>query len=87
SPASFAAFTTRTITRSSGRNAVGARGCGQSKKEVTEIINAALAPIRARRAELEADPAYVDQVLAAGAERARAAAVETMTLVRQALKL
>ena len=37
----------------------GLRGCGQSKKELAEIINTALAPFRARRAELEADPGYV----------------------------
>ena len=49
----------------------GARGCGQSKKEVAEIINANLAPIHGeRRAQLEADPAYVDRVLADGADRA-----------------
>lgn len=65
----------------------GARGCGQSKKETAEIINANLAPVRARRAELEADPGYVEQVLASGAERARAAASETMAVVRKALHL
>lgn len=65
----------------------GARGCGQSKKELTEILNATLAPIRARRAELEADRGYVERVLAEGAEKARATAVETMHLVRKALKL
>jgi len=65
----------------------GERGCGQSKKEVAEIINANLAPVRARRAELEADPGYVDSVLKNGAERARAAASETMTIVRKALNL
>ncbi len=65
----------------------GTRGCGQSKKELTEIVNETLAPMRARRAELEADPAYVESVLTDGAARARAAAAETMTLVRRALNL
>lgn len=65
----------------------GARGCGQSKKEVAEIINASLAPLRERRAQLEADPTYVDRVLANGAERARATASETMKIVRKALQL
>ncbi len=65
----------------------GLRGCGQSKKELAEIINENLAPLRARRAELEADPAFVSQVLKSGAERARATAAETLTLVRRALKL
>ena len=65
----------------------GARGCGQSKKEVAEIINAVLAPVRARRAGLEADPVFVDAVLRRGAEQARAAASETMGIVRRALRL
>ena len=65
----------------------GTRGCGQSKKEVAEIINDNLAPVRARRAELEADPAYVDAILSAGAEVARAAADETLAIVRKALLL
>jgi tryptophanyl-tRNA synthetase len=65
----------------------GARGCGQSKKELAEIINAELEPIRARRAALEADPGYVHKVLAEGTERARATASDTMTLVRKALKI
>lgn len=65
----------------------GLRGCGQSKKELAEIINADLAPLRARRAELEADPGYVESVLRDGAARARTAAEETMSLVRSALNL
>ena len=65
----------------------GARGCGQSKKEVAELLNDALASLRARRAELEADPAYVDAVLRDGAARARDAAAETMQIVRRALQL
>jgi tryptophanyl-tRNA synthetase len=65
----------------------GTRGCGQSKKEVAEIINANLAPIREKRAALEADPGYVERILAEGAERARATASETMSLVRKALQL
>ena len=65
----------------------GERGCGQSKKELAEIINANLEPIRARRAELEADPTVVESVLRLGAEQARAAASETMTLVRRAMQI
>lgn len=65
----------------------GARGCGQSKKELAEIINTELAPIRARREELAADPGYVLNVLSEGAEKARMVASETMALVRKALKI
>jgi tryptophanyl-tRNA synthetase len=65
----------------------GARGCGQSKKETAEIINDMLAPIRARRAELEADPGYVEDILHKGAERARATAEATLEAARKALNI
>jgi tryptophanyl-tRNA synthetase len=65
----------------------GARGCVQSKRETTEIVNEVLDPIRARRAELESDPAEVDRILARGAERAREVAEETMRLVREAMHI
>jgi tryptophanyl-tRNA synthetase len=65
----------------------GERGCVQNKKELTEILNAALDPIRQRRAELLADPAELERILRDGAERARAVAEETMVSVREALKL
>lgn len=65
----------------------GARGCVQSKRETAEIINAVLDPIRARRAELESDPAEVDRILARGAERAKEVAEETMRLVREAMHI
>lgn len=65
----------------------GQRGCMQNKRELTEILNNMLEPIRRKRAELLGDPAYVNGVLAAGAERASAAAEETMQLVRSAMKL
>jgi tryptophanyl-tRNA synthetase len=65
----------------------GIRGCMQNKKELTEILNATLEPMRRRRAELLNDPAELDRILANGAERARAAAEETMQLVRAAMHL
>jgi len=43
--------------------------------------------MRARRAELSADPGYVDQVLAAGATRATATAEQVMTRVLRAVGL
>lgn len=63
----------------------GARGCLQNKKELIEILNAFLDPIRRRREELLADPAELDRILSRGAERARAAAAETMQQVRAAM--
>lgn len=65
----------------------GERGCVQNKRELTDILNAALDPIRTRRAELLADPAQLECYLQKGAERARAAAAETMALVRRAMRL
>jgi tryptophanyl-tRNA synthetase len=65
----------------------GLRGCTQNKKELADILNAMLDPIRKRREELESNPEYVDEVLRKGAERARAVAEETMREVRAAMKL
>lgn len=64
----------------------GERGCMQNKKELTDILNATLEPMRMKRAELLADPAELDRLLADGADRARTAAVETMQKVRAAMK-
>jgi tryptophanyl-tRNA synthetase len=65
----------------------GERGCMQNKKELTEILVAALAPMRVRREDLLADPAELERVLQSGAERARAVAADTMRLVRAAMGL
>ncbi len=65
----------------------GARGCVQSKRELIEILNAELEPIRRRRKELLDDLAQLEEILRQGAERARATAADTMTAVRQAMKL
>jgi tryptophanyl-tRNA synthetase len=51
-----------------------ARGYGDLKRRVTDVIVGVLAPIRERHAELMADPAELDRLLARGAERARAVA-------------
>ena len=63
----------------------GERGCVQNKRELAEILNTALAPIRTRRAELLADRAQLEGYLRDGAERARAAASETLRVVRAAM--
>ena len=65
----------------------GQRGCMQNKTELIEILNAALEPIRQRRTELLADPAELDRVLMAGAEKARPVAAETLKVVREAIGL
>ena len=52
----------------------GGRGFGQFKPALADLVVAVVEPIAARLRALEADPAHVDAVLAAGAERARAIA-------------
>jgi tryptophanyl-tRNA synthetase len=64
---------------------IGDGGGGALKKRLTEAINDELAPLRARRAELEQDLAYVDGVLRAGNERANEVAEATLTEVRTAM--
>ena len=50
------------------------RGYGYLKKDVAEAVEGTLAPLRARYAEIRGDVGYLDSVLDAGAERARAVA-------------
>jgi tryptophanyl-tRNA synthetase len=57
-------------------------GCIDCKKVLAESMEAELVPIRRRAAELEHAPREIDEALAAGAERCRAIAGETMREVR-----
>lgn len=63
----------------------GQQGCIDCKKCLYAKLNERLAPIRARRHEIEANPKMLDDILAAGAEKARKAAGETMAAVREAM--
>jgi tryptophanyl-tRNA synthetase len=60
---------------------------GALKRAVTEAVEAALAPIRARYAELQADPGHVDAVLADGKARVRETAQATLSRARRAIGL
>lgn len=62
---------------------VGDGGGGALKARVTEALNTYFAPLRARRAELEADPGFVDGVLRRGNERANEVADATLAEVRE----
>ena len=64
---------------------IGDGGGGGLKKHLTEVLNEKFAPIRARRAELEAERGHIEQVLRAGNERANAVADATLAEVRQAM--
>src|SRR4051812_11480257 len=60
-------------------------GCIDCKKVLHASMETELIPIRARAKELTANPKRVDEVLAAGAEKTRALAGETMGAVRAAM--
>jgi len=62
-------------------------GCVDCKKLFAKNLNAHLEPFRAKRAELESQPTYVQDVLDDGAQRARVIAQKTMTEVREAMAL
>ncbi|CAN5476342.1 tryptophan--tRNA ligase [soil metagenome] len=66
---------------------IGDGGSGTLKKMAIEAVNEYFAPIRARRTELEADPAYLAQVLQRGNERARSIAAVTLDQVRDAMQM
>ena len=65
----------------------GALGCADCKLRVGERIADALAPIRERRAALEANPNRVQEVLRSGEAKARTVAKSTMDEVHQVMKL
>jgi tryptophanyl-tRNA synthetase len=58
---------------------------GEAKKQLFELINAQLAPAREEYERLLADPGYIEQVLKAGAERARETSVPLLQKVREAV--
>lgn len=58
-------------------------GCGDCKKLLAESLEDELVPIRARAAELNAQPERVGEILAAGASACRKRAEATMREVKQ----
>jgi tryptophanyl-tRNA synthetase len=60
-------------------------GGGKLKAELTDALNAYLAPIRERRARYALDSAYVMEVLRKGVERARNEGITTLKQVRKAM--
>jgi tryptophanyl-tRNA synthetase len=65
----------------------GGVGYGEFKKQLFAALWEHFAPMRQRRAEIMAEPGYVDDVLAHGARQARAAASHVMQRVRAAVGL
>ncbi len=65
----------------------GGAAYGYLKQDLFELINNYYADARARKKELLGDPGYLRQVLAAGAEKARAKASVTLELARDRMGL
>ncbi len=65
----------------------GGTGYGEFKKQLFARLWEYFAPMRSRRAEIQAEPKYIDEVLARGAERANAIAYQVMQRVRRAVGL
>lgn len=62
-------------------------GCVEDKQLFAKNLNAALAPFREKRAELDRNPDFVFDVLREGAKRAQVIARQTMAEVREAIGL
>jgi len=62
-------------------------GYGHAKKALLEAYKRLFDPFKARREELAKDPAALEDILEAGAKKARAAAAPTMEKVRKAVGL
>jgi len=65
----------------------GGTGYGDFKKRLLQATTDYFSPFREKRAEIVANPKYVDEVLAAGAEKARATAKKVLGRVRDAVGL
>ena len=75
------------VARMEAQFRAGGTGYGDFKKQLFGAVWESFAPMRARRAELESDPGYVDSVLENGAARAGAVAEATLSRVRSAVGL
>jgi tryptophanyl-tRNA synthetase len=65
----------------------GGMGYSEAKKRLAELIIDYFKPFRQKRTELENNLDYVKEVLAGGAERAKAVAAKTLEQARQAVGL
>ncbi|MCQ2610126.1 MAG: tryptophan--tRNA ligase [Treponema sp.] len=66
---------------------IGEGGGGMLKSTLSEALNEKLRPLRAERARLEADPAYIRQVLLDGAQKAREIGIKTLEEVRRVMNM
>jgi tryptophanyl-tRNA synthetase len=75
------------ILAACGGSAAGITTYGALKKAVTDAVLAELEPLQKRYADLAADPAYVSQVYASGAARARELAAPVLAAAEAAVGL
>jgi len=75
------------VTAMRARYEAGGMGYGDAKKELADVVDRVLGPARERRAELEKDPDYVEDVLRTNGAKARAVAAAVMADVREACGL
>lgn len=73
------------VEAEAARYRAGGYGYGSAKKALVEMFERTFAPMREKRAQLEADPDYVEDVLRDGARRARAEARKTLDAARHAV--
>ena len=69
------------------RYRLGQVGDVEVKEKLARALNGVLEPMRARRAELRAQPGRIREILFDGSTRARAMAAETLTRVREAVRI
>lgn len=65
----------------------GSVGCKNCKEKLAASLDKLIAPIRAKRAELEESPELVDEVLQQGAEKAREKASRNLQIIKKAMNL
>jgi tryptophanyl-tRNA synthetase len=63
------------------------RGCVECKKELADLLLTYLAPLHERRARLETEPEKLEEILTAGAAKARRIATQTLAEVKEAVGL
>ena len=69
------------------RYRLGQVGDVEVKEKLARALNGVLEPMRARRAELREQPGRIREILFDGSSRARAMAAETLTRVREAVRI
>jgi len=83
----FRAFATPAETAGFRRDLEAGLGWGEAKKMLCDRIEQDLAPLRAHYAELMAAPARIEEILQAGAQKARSQSADLMRRLREAVGL